>query len=366
MGKKVLLFSNMLSGGGVEKVLQDITNYLSNKNYRITIVALDSRINTHIFSHQNIKVINCYRNKRALKKYSLAWFFFKLKQILCYMYILTNSYDAVLVLKEGFYMKNGVRIKASKKVAWVHSDYKQLHFSKSAFNSNAEELECMKKYDYVICVSNVVLDSICEVIGNPGNLVVRYNPIDVELIKKKAMESCPKRRCETKPIFVLVCRLNKIKRVCQFVYECCELYKKHKFVLWIVGDGEDKVALENIKEENNFSDLYLWGWRDNPYPYIYFADWLISTSMSESYGLTVHEAIALNTPVLATSLPVFKECIPKNKAILVDNGLNGLINEMEYILEHPELNTSIRNETVSYSQEELYDNRLMAIEELIL
>ena len=36
----------------------------------------------------------------------------------------------------------------------------------------------MQRFQHVVCVSQVIKDSIIEVIGDPGNLVVCYNPAE--------------------------------------------------------------------------------------------------------------------------------------------------------------------------------------------
>ena len=168
-----------------------------------------------------------------------------------------------------------------------------------------------------------------------------------------------------RPLFVMVNRLTPIKQVLRILQCVKELNSQFNFTLWIIGDGEQREELEEFSLKNNLNNVVFLGRQENPYPFIAKADWFISASEYETFGLTVHEATVLNVPSLVATLPVFEECVSKDKVILVENSYQGLLAGMQYILEHPNLRKEMSSKPlIGYTQEELYLNRLRDIEDL--
>ena len=147
---------------------------------------------------------------------------------------------------------------------------------------------------------------------------------------------------------------------------CARLSKEFDFELWIVGDGEQRSDIEHILNEAECSCVKLVGMQDNPYKYLKKADVLVSTSLGESYGLVIQEALILGVPVLSTRCPAIEECFDTRFGMLVDCNEEAIENGMRYILEHPEcidrFKSAIQNE---YDVESLWDGRLKAIEDLL-
>ena len=48
------------------------------------------------------------------------------------------------------------------------------------------QLKCMKKFKNVVCVSETAKESVKKVIGDPGNLCVKYSPLDYLSIIEKS------------------------------------------------------------------------------------------------------------------------------------------------------------------------------------
>lgn len=142
------------------------------------------------------------------------------------------------------------------------------------------------------------------------------------------------------------------------------LKEKHEFSLWIVGDGEERENLENYIKENELTNVELFGWLDNPYPIINAADWFVSASTSETYGLTLQEANILGKPALVATLPVFEECADPSKVILVENSVEGLLDGMIEILEG---RCSINIDSdINALHKKFFFDRIEKIEQLIL
>ena len=205
-----------------------------------------------------------------------------------------------------------------------------------------------------------------KVIGDPGNLCVKYNPINYLDILKKAEEASEIARDNTKPLFVAVGRLVEQKNFITLVRVCSRLCKEYDFELWIVGDGEQRRQIEQVLEDEDCACVKILGMQTNPYKYLAKADFCISTSLGESYGLVIQEAAILNVPVLATRCPAIEECFSSQFGILVDCDEVAIEQGMKAILEHPEcIGKYKENIKREYCLESLWQWRLNEIEKLL-
>jgi glycosyltransferase involved in cell wall biosynthesis len=89
--------------------------------------------------------------------------------------------------------------------------------------------------------------------------------------------------------------------------------------LWIVGEGEERGRLERQIRRLGLTDsVRLLGFRRNPYQYLAAADVFALSSRYEGFGNVVVEAMACNTPVVATDCPY-------GPAEIISDGLNGVL-----------------------------------------
>jgi glycosyltransferase involved in cell wall biosynthesis len=133
------------------------------------------------------------------------------------------------------------------------------------------------------------------------------NPVNLSSITAQA-ETAPVdlSRFSDQTIFVHVARLYKEKNH-KFLIRACALLKKkaENFVVICIGGGplHDEIRQE-IQSQHLENHIVLSGEKSNPYPYIAKARALLLTSVSESFGLVLVEAMACGTPVISVDCPV--------------------------------------------------------------
>ncbi len=205
-------------------------------------------------------------------------------------------------------------VKAKRKLSWLHVDYDAMHMNTPINNSEYH------RFDTVVHVSNACRDVFLK--SNPDlqeKSVVAYNIIDSSVLLKKAKEIDNPFKQSTVINIVTVARLDPNKNINACLNIAKKLIETGVIFKWyILGDGQDKQQISDAILQNGLSDyIYLLGYNPNPYPYILNADILVSTSLSESFGMVIFEATVLGTPVIANNYPALKE--------IIDHRVNGFI-----------------------------------------
>ena len=370
MGKTVLLLNDRLCGGGAEQVLQRVASDLAARGASLTIYAAEgtqAELAAHYPAGTRFRRYPFWEGES--RRFSPRWFWQRVCRVLYERVLLRlRRWDRVVAMKEGPCMRLAFRLRADKKLAWVHTDYKTLRWTHWHFHSDEEERACMASFDAVVCVSETVRRGVTETVGDPGNLRVLYNPIDADAIRAKAAQRpADAEKPAGGPLFVAVGRLTAGKRYDLLLDVCRELSSEHRFTLWIVGGGEEETALRAQLAASGCSNLRLLGQRENPYPYIAQADWLLSASESESYGLTEQEALILGVPVLACACGGVAESLDTRFGILCSLEREALLAALRRVLEEPALHEA-RAEAIArdYDRGALWAPRLAAIRAAIL
>ena len=209
---RILVVNDILQGGGVEKLMYDLVMRLRQK-HEVAILTdkKDEDFDkiypsdvTYFYQMEKEYPKGKNRLERKRIKYQKDKTESKLKSD-----IRNKNFDVMLCMKESWIMWMAITYGEyiPKRIAWVHTDYKKSYYTKAWFSAE-DEVRMMQRYNYVVCVSQVIMDSIKEVIGDPGNLVLRYNPLDQEDILKKADEPVEDIKRSERPLFVTVGRLN--------------------------------------------------------------------------------------------------------------------------------------------------------------
>lgn len=365
--KKIIIRNNAFMGGGVETVLKNLAEYLCSKGCDLTIVT-DKRTKAEFYQIYP-KEIHYLRSNLLPDNYvpdkKLKWFSLQIINKLYRIYVkirMRQHFDVAIAMKEGPSMLEVSRLCADKKFGWVHVDYNYLHWTTYLFPTAEEERMCMQSFDKIVCVSQATEDAVKATVGDPGNLCVKMNPIDVLSIVQLAQKPCNQVRSKDRMLFVSVGRLVEQKNYSLLIDVCAELEKKYYFDMWIIGDGPDHELLKKQIRDSAITSVKLLGFQNNPYPYMKVADAYVSAAVWESYGLTIQESLILDVPVITTRCPAIEEVFDKRCGMLVDNSFDALYGAMELILQNRELLAQYRSEIQKiYCKESLYEERMQDI-----
>jgi glycosyltransferase involved in cell wall biosynthesis len=161
--------------------------------------------------------------------------------------------------------------------------------------------------DGVVAVSQGVADDLVQTVGLPAELVkVIYNPIVTpEMIEKvKAPLEHPWFAPGLPPVILSVGRLSEQKDFPTLLRAFAKVRQTHTARLLIIGEGEDRAALEGLVQELGLGeDVSLPGFIANPYPYMVRADMFVLSSRWEGLPGALIEALYCGAPLVSTDCP---------------------------------------------------------------
>ena len=369
--KRILLYNNFFTNGGVEVFLKTLAEYLAKANYDVTVAATPRSTTDH---HQpfgsNIRYVWRPFLKKGIKKHSLAWFLdhvrYRFAEALINTYLSLQGYDIVVAVKEKWVMRTALKLRGKRKFAWIHTDFSTWpELQSDCFATPEEELACMRRYEKVVCVSETSRKGVLQMVGDPENLVVKYLPIKVDRILELGALPCPLARPKDRLLIVSVGRLSPEKQYLLLLKACVALRSDIPFDLWIIGEGKDRPNLEAYIAQEKLGNVHLLGAQENPYHYLAQADLFVSSSRTESYGLAVQEALILGVPVVAVRCPGIEESLDTRFGVLTGNSVEALTASIRAMLQDPNELRRYR-ETIAgqFVREKLYEERLQAITDL--
>lgn len=345
--KKDLLFTAYnMEIGGIETALINLLNNIDYKKYNVDVILeekkgiLLSKVNKNVkvlelkvSNHKNPiirKGINLYRKmKFSLLKFHTYDF------SCCYA---TYSLSANVL----------ARTASSNNTIYIHSNYKDVYHDEKEERKFFDRRK-IEEFRLIIFVSN---ESKKDFIKLYPHLLwktqVLNNFIDTKQIIEKSKEKIEVTKDSSKKLFVFVGRLDdsskKLGRAINLVQQIKEIN------LWIVGDGPDKEMYQKLTKEKQVEDrVSFLGRKENPYPYMKQADYIILTSDYEGFPVTYLEAITLNIPII-TTIPVSDDQINiKEYAHIISKDEKKMVKEVKEILKRK---TKIEKIDVSKNQEE--------------
>lgn len=150
-----------------------------------------------------------------------------------------------------------------------------------------------------------------------------YNPCDADRIREISMEDVDFDIDEW--TFTACGRLSPVKCYTNLINVFGILRQKYANIkLIIIGDGEQQEELqEQIRRQNLDNNVYLIGYRSNPFAYIAKSRGLCCSSYREAFSLSVVEGLACGVPVVSA------DCRFGPREILSENHVYGLEDHIE-------------------------------------
>ena len=306
MKKKILFLIESFAGGGVEKVFIDLINNMDISKYDITVMSIWDYGVRKKDLRKDVKYKSIFPNIKGISKI-FHNFVEKSDGKLLYKLGIREKYDIEIAFIEGRATKiiGASTNPNSKKIAWIHTDLLNGHWTSMVFKESTElEKKCYKKFNDLVFVSNSAKEGFIKLFGdNFNNMHVKYNPIIVHDIIRKSKEDIKDiERDNDRKLLVSSGRLVNVKGYDRLLEVCNKLNRDgFKYELWILGEGWGRASLEELIEKYKLNNVKLLGYKDNPHKYIKEGDLFVCSSRNEGFSLVIAEAMMLGLPVISTN-----------------------------------------------------------------
>jgi glycosyltransferase involved in cell wall biosynthesis len=301
--KKIILIVPSLIKGGVERIVSILSKELF-KYYQVYVVIYHGPVEYEIKG----QLINLETPTGSLWRKIKNTFYrvMKLKKLIKdispdYIVSFMGNLQPILTFKPM--------------IVSIHCNTDFFHFYRKIFLKTIYKLPNVKK---IITVSQ----GIEKKLNNNYNLKKTktiYNPIDLKLIKQKLLAQKP----VAFDYILAVGRLSRPKGFDILLKAFAKSDLKSKVKLIILGEGKERKNLEKLMFELCLGgQVLLSGIVDNPFIYMKYANFFILPSKYEGFPNVLLEALACETPVIATNC----ETGPSE---IIENEKNGLLIPVE-------------------------------------
>jgi glycosyltransferase involved in cell wall biosynthesis len=348
MKKKIVFMMIDMNIGGTEKALLNMLSEFELDEYDITVLMLEEhggflslipeevRIE-YVNGYEKIKqalnqppqmtVLDYFKKGMVIKSFNIAILhliskitknrsaFFK--YILHNQPIINGEFDLAVAYAGpmdfiSYFVVN--KIKAKKKVQWIHFDVTKIGFN-STFST-----KIYNKFDKLFVVSHEAKSKLLQqmpILKNKAE--VFSNIISSRLIRIQSTEGKGFNDQFDGVRILTVGRLTSEKGQDIAIRVLAKLLDNGYKVKWYcIGEGNSRKRYEKIVEEYNLQDEFIFlGVDPNPYRYIEQCDIYVQPSRHEGYCITLAEARCLKKPIVTTDFTGAKEQIK--------NGETGLI-----------------------------------------
>ena len=364
MKKKILIIIDSLKfGGGAEKLISSLSQIFS-KNYFIYILTLLDFKKKYPFNGIYVSLKENLENQKVFSK------FLKINTLLRPLKI--HKYIDLI----------------SPDIIFSNTDYPNLFtiITKKIFSikipllifTHTNPSLAYKKYDkYIIYLMKIIYRfKVVDKIVTPSygikyilekdfnldknKIITIANAINIDEIERKKMDilTVHNEIFNNNQIikFINIGRLHKAKGHESLIRAFDKVKKEiQNSKLIIIGEGELKPRLYNlINDLGLINDVILMGFQENPYKYLVKADIFVLSSIRESFGIVLIEALACELPVISTSCVGPKEILKNGKfGLMVKmNNIDDLAEKMIFLAKNHQLRNFLKK--VSSKRAELY------------
>ena len=343
--RKILFLIESLAGGGAEKVLTTLVNHIDHKKYDVTICSV---VNTGNFRNNipdNVSYSYIIPNPNSCTslwsricytlKYKLVYKWLPLSIV--YRLWVPKGNDTEVAWVEGFATKLLAHSSSNcRKIAWIHCNLQDNHWTSNIYKTPSEEAHCYEAFKLIVGVSASVTNAIKELFGRESDTLTIYNPIDSAEILNLSQQ--PVNGLQKNDNAIRICSIGRfvsIKAFDRLLRITRQLViDGHDVKLWLIGDGPLRHEYERYISDNNLQNqVTIWGFQQNPYPYLAASDIFVCSSISEGYSTAVTEALILGKPVITTDCSGMSELLGANEyGLITENDEEALLLGIKSIL----------------------------------
>ena len=315
--KKLLICINELYANSVGISLINLLCSLDYTRYVVDLIFVKSQTQVINQLPRNINILNSPFNTDELKFFNKLKFFHK--------YDLSIMYDI-----GDPKLCDLVKIASKRNYVYFHKNFREIYVVENAYNRFMEERKVLK-FSGFLFTNKQLLDSFVrihpQVQSKAKTLEYIIDDKRIISLSKANIGTSKPDRCT---LLVAVGSINdRAKNYSLMIKMMSNLIKiNNKVRLWIIGDGPDLVNLRMQVTSNNLSEyITLFGFKNNPYPYMALGDYYLNTSDKFDSSTALIEARVLQKPIISTNVDM-----QNNNTFVVSSDPNKIANEVNDII----------------------------------
>lgn len=224
----------------------------------------------------------------------------------------------------------------TRTVIGVHHSFKMKYGGKQDWRTKLRH--SLFKYfyrgaDHIVSVSRGAQEEFLEYTGQPESKATVIYPVIQPNIVEKSLETWENPfAASNDPLIVAVGRLHRQKNYPNLIHSLNHVLKKRPANLLILGEGEERAALEALTKELGLQDrVAMPGAVINPYPAMRAADIYALSSLWEGCPAVLCEALRLSLNIVSTDCPFgpdellqngkYGRLVPSEKSEALANGI---------------------------------------------
>ena len=362
--KRLLFFINSLACGGAEKVLVNLLNSLD-KKYEIDLLVIQDGMNAKDLG-QNIRYRYIVTQGNGVVNRLKKLLICHLPYALFSKWFIKGEYDCEIACLEGFPTRIiASRKNKSNKIAIVHCNL-TFEMISGLYKNPSKVYKEYAKFNHVVFVSESAKRIFENTYGKLDNAKVLQNIMDINHIKKLALQSCPAKYQTTGVKLISIGRLEAVKGFERLFDIVLRLEQKYHFELWVLGDGTQRKSLEDKIKERRIRSIKMQGYQTNPYSFLRQADIYVCSSYTEGYSTVVKESLICGVPIVTTNCGGMHEIIVDGKnGYIVDNSDTALEKGLEKILADRLFLQKLKDGALQYMEKYNIDKNIEEYERLL-
>jgi glycosyltransferase involved in cell wall biosynthesis len=318
----ILFFTSKLGGGGAEKHMLRLVNHLDRDQFRVSLAVVKPRGEFEPAVASDVKRHYLNRSSKGSSTIGMLRSIRPLRRV-----IEQERPDVVFSVIDLANIANVLAargIAAPPKVILGVQTPPSIAYGESWHPVSKLILRLMPKLypraDRIVALSKgVAADLVSLSSGTDDRISVIYNAgVEADLLEK-LHEKLGADELPSSRLLVACGRLKALKGFDYLIEALAEVRKTVPATLWIVGEGEERAALEKKAQRLGLQDcVRLLGFQNNPFKYMAAADVFVLSSLFEGFGNVIVEAMACGVPVVATACPYGPQEI-------ISDGQNGIL-----------------------------------------
>ncbi|GAA5101087.1 glycosyltransferase [Chryseobacterium ginsengisoli] len=280
-----------LETGGAERIVTTIANHLSRDRFEPKILLLRKQGGYLNLVREDVEIIdiNTERIRHSLKPI-LAEIYRRKPDIVFSGFGEVNAYLSLFIKL----FPRTKFIARETNVVSEHVTRKEIKFFYNFYNN----------YDKIIAQSDDMMKDLNKNFKIKSNKIIKINnPVDFDFIDEKLTNSSKPECFKYNYKNVVAIGNLSARKGFDNLLKVFSRLKNENILLHILGDGQDRDVLHQMKEFLGLKNVVFHGRQENPYQFLKYADLFILSSRYEGFPNVLLEAGACGTYSLANNCP---------------------------------------------------------------